>query len=75
MFKYRNTLYYDFKSWFLIIFSSNYQHRLVLEIPFPDDIFPKISKHHTENLNFPSTSKYYAFSFLTSVIQSITFEM
>ena len=60
MSKYRNTVFYDFKSRFLVIFSSNYQHRLLLKIPFPDHIFPKISKYRTENLHFPSTSKYYA---------------
>ena len=43
MFKYQNTVYYGFKSRFLVISSSNYRHRLVLEIPFPDHIFPKIS--------------------------------
>ena len=32
----------------------------MLKIPFPDHIFLKISKYHTENLNFPSTGKYYA---------------
>ena len=58
MFKYRNTVFYDFKSRFLVVFSSNYQHRLVLKIPFHDHIFPKISKYHTKNLHFPSTSKY-----------------
>ena len=35
MSKYRNTVYYDFKSQFLVIFSCNYRHRLVLKIPFP----------------------------------------
>ena len=59
MSKYRNTVYYDFKSRFLVIFPSNYRHRLVLEIPFPDHIFSKISKYHTENLHFSSTGKYY----------------
>ena len=57
--KYRNTAYYDFESRFLAIFSSNYRHRLVLKIPFPDDIFSKISKYRTENLHFPATGKYY----------------
>ena len=60
MFKYRNTVYYDFKSRFLIIFSRNYRHRLVLEIPFLDHMFPKISKYRTENLHFLSTCKCYA---------------
>ena len=60
MFKYRNTVCYDFKSRFLVIFSRNYRHHLVLKIPFPDHIFPKISKYRTENLHFPSTVKYYA---------------
>ena len=58
MSKYRNTVFYDFKSRFLVIFSSNYRHVLVLKIPFPDHIFPKISKYHTENLHFTSTGKY-----------------
>ena len=58
--KYRNTVYYDFKSQFLVIFSSIYRHRLVLEIPFSDHIFPNVSKHCTENLQFSSTGKYYA---------------
>ena len=52
--------YYDFESRFLVIFSSNYWHRQVLKIPFPDHIFLKISKYHTENLHFLSTEKYYA---------------
>ena len=43
MFKYQNTVYYGFKSRFFVIFSSNYRHGLVLKIPFPDHIFPKIS--------------------------------
>ena len=59
MSKYRHTVFYDFKSRFLVIFSSNYRHRLVLKIPFPDHIFPKISKYRTENLYFSSVSKYY----------------
>ena len=59
MFKYRNTVFYDFKSRFLLVFSSNYRDRLVLKIPFPDHIFPQISKYRNENLHFPSTSKYY----------------
>ena len=57
---YRNTVFYDFKSQFLVIFFSNYRNRLVLEIPFPDHSFPKISKYRTENLHFLSTGKYYA---------------
>ena len=32
--KYQNNIYYDFKSQFLVVFSRNYQHRLVLKIPF-----------------------------------------
>ena len=51
MSKYRNTVYYDFKSHFLVIFFFNYWHCLVLKIPFPDHIFPKISKFCTENLH------------------------
>ena len=35
MSKYQNIVYYDFKSQFLVIFSCNYRHRLVLKIPFP----------------------------------------
>ena len=60
MSKYRNTVYYDFKSRFLVIFSGSYRHQLVLKIPFSDHIFPKISKYCTENLRFSSTGKYYA---------------
>ena len=64
MSKYRNTVFYDFKFWFLVIFSSNYRHRnyghLVLDISFPDHIFPKIPKYRTKNLHFLSTCKYYA---------------
>ena len=59
MSKYRNTVYYDFKSRFIAIFSSNYWHRLVLKIPFPDHIFSKISKYRTESSHFLSTGKYY----------------
>ena len=59
MSKYRNTVFYDYQSWFLDIFSSNYRHRLVLKVPFPNHSFPKISKHRTENRYFPSTGKYY----------------
>ena len=60
MSKYQNTVFYDFKSRFLIDFSSNYRDRLVWEIPFPNCFFPKISKYRTGNLCFPSTGKYYA---------------
>ena len=52
--------FYDFKSRFLIIFSNIYWHRLVLEMPFPHRIFPKISKYRSKNLPFPSPGKYYA---------------
>ena len=62
MSKYRNAVYYDFKSRFLVIFFSSYRHRLVLKIPFLENIFPKISKYCTENLHFPSTDKYYVSS-------------
>ena len=62
MSKYRHTIYYDFKSRFLVIFSFDYRHRLVFKIPFPDHIFPKILKKRTENLYYPSTDKYYFFS-------------
>ena len=44
MSKYRNAIYYDFKSLYLVIFYRDYRHRLVLKIQFPDHIFPKISK-------------------------------
>ena len=57
MSKYRNTVLYDFKSRFLFIFSSNYQHRIVLKIPFPNHIFPKISKYSTKNLHFSFIGK------------------
>ena len=60
MFKHQNTVFYDYQSRFLVIFSSNYRHRLVLKIPFPDHIFPKISKYRTEILLFPSSGKNYA---------------
>ena len=58
MSKYRNTVLYDFKSPVLVIFSSDYRHRLVLKIPFPNHIFFKISKYRTKYLPFQSTSKY-----------------
>ena len=67
MSKYQNTVFYDFKSLFLVIFSSNYRDRLVLKTPFPDHIFPKISKYRTENLHFPSTGKYCAPPFFLKV--------
>ena len=41
MSKYRNMFFYDFKSCFLIIFSSNHRHRLVLKISFPGHFFSK----------------------------------
>ena len=44
MSKYRNAIYYDFKSRYLVIFYRDYRHRLVLKIPFPDHISPKILK-------------------------------
>ena len=50
--------FYDYQSWFLVIFSNNYQHRLLFKILFLDHIFPKVLKYCTENLYFPSTSKY-----------------
>ena len=46
MSKYRNTVWYDFKSRFFVIFYSICRHRLVLKIPFPDHIFPTILKYH-----------------------------
>ena len=64
---YRNTAFYDFKSRFLFFFfPSNYRHRLVWKIPFFDHFFLKILKYCTENLLFPSTSKYYAPPFISS---------
>ena len=48
MSKYPITVVYDFKSRFLVVFSSNYRHHLVWKIPFPDHFFPKISKYRTE---------------------------
>ena len=57
--KYQNTVYYDFKSRLIAIFSSNYWHRLVLKIPFPNHIFSKILKYRTESPYFLSTDKYY----------------
>ena len=60
MSKYRNTVFYDYQSRFPVIFSSNYGHRLVLKLPFPDHVFSKISKYRIENLYCPSTGKYYA---------------
>ena len=36
---YRNAVFYDYQSRFLLIFSSNYRHRLVMKIPFIDHIF------------------------------------
>ena len=60
MSKYRNTFFWNYQSRFLVIFSSNYRHHLVLKIPFPDYIFPKISKYRIENFYCPSTSKCYA---------------
>ena len=72
MSKYRNTVFYDFKSRFLVLFSSNYRHRLVLKIPSPDYIFPKISKYGSENLHFPSNGKYYAPLKKKSVLKNFT---
>ena len=46
MFKYRNTVYCDFKARFVVIFSNNYRHCLVLEILLSSHIFPKISKYN-----------------------------
>ena len=71
MSKYRNAVFYGFKSQFLDVFSSNYRHRLVLKISFPGHIFPKISKYRTENLHFPSTGKYYEI-FWTLIMQILT---
>ena len=33
-----NTVFYDFKSWFLVIFCSNCRHRIVLKISFPKNL-------------------------------------
>ena len=55
MSKYRNTVFYDYQYRFPVIFSSNYGHRLVLKLPFPDHVFSKISKYRIENLYCPST--------------------
>ena len=41
MSKYRNTVLYDLKFRFLVIFFSNYQHCLVWKILFPNHFFPK----------------------------------
>ena len=60
MSKYRNTVFYDFKSRFIVIISGNYRHRLVWKIPFPDHFFPIISKYRAENLHFLFTGKYYS---------------
>ena len=57
--KYSNTVFYDFKFRFLVVFSSKYRHRPALKIPFPDHIFPKILRYRTENLHFLSNGKYY----------------
>ena len=59
MSEYRNTVFHNYQSWFLVILSSNYRYHLVLKILFPDHIFPKILKYYTENLYFPSSGKYY----------------
>ena len=66
--KCRNTVFCVFESRFLVIFSSNYRHRMVLKIPFPDHIFPKISKYRFENLHLPSTGKYYASLVLKNMV-------
>ena len=44
MSKYRDAIYYDFKSRYLVILYCDYWHNLVLKIPFPDHIFSKILK-------------------------------
>ena len=36
---YQNAVFYDYQSRFLVIFSSNYRHRLVMKILFIDHIF------------------------------------
>ena len=41
MSKYQNNVFYDYQCWYLV-FSSNYRHRLVLKIPFPDHIFQNL---------------------------------
>ena len=61
MSKYRNTVFYDYQSRFLVNFSSNYRYRLVSKIPFPDHIFFKISKYRFALYpHFPFTGKCYA---------------
>ena len=52
MSKYRITVFYDFKSRFFVVFSSNYRHHLVLKIPFSRPYF-------SQNLEIP----YWKFSF------------
>ena len=56
MSKYRNTIYYDFKFRFLVIFSCNYQHRQVLKIPFPTIFFPK-PQNFVLKIFFPHPSR------------------
>ena len=53
MSKHQNTVFYDFKSQFLVIFSSNYRHHLMLKIPFPDHIFSQNLKILYWKSSFP----------------------
>ena len=53
MSNYRNTVFYDYQSRFLVIFSSNYWHRLVLKLPLPNHIFSR-SPANTTATNPPT---------------------
>ena len=53
MSNYRNTVFYDYQSRFLVIFSSNYWHRLVLKLPLPNHIFSR-SPANTTATNSPT---------------------
>ena len=72
MSKYRNAIYYDFKSLYLVIFYRDYRHRLVLKIPFPDNIFPKISKLIiNEPINKSRCNDVMIFPYMISIENSI----
>ena len=72
MSKYRNAIYYDFKSLYLVIFYRDYRHRLVLKIPFPDNNFPKISKLIiNEPINKSRCNDVMIFPYMTSIENSI----
>ena len=53
MFNYRNTVFYDYQSSFLVIFSSNYRYRLELKLPFPNHVFSR-SPANTTTTNPPT---------------------